>query len=112
MDQIDALDHEGRTPIMLAADNNCYESVQVLLENGANVDVRDAESKTVLHYAIGSAEVLKEILKVWTDTQRERERERQADRERTIRSVIIVFYHFIASVFPFSSAFFSLNCYI
>ncbi|XP_031564740.1 transient receptor potential cation channel subfamily A member 1-like [Actinia tenebrosa] len=63
MDQIDATDHEGRTPIMLAADNCCYESVQVLLENGANVDVRDALNKTVLHYAIGSAEVLKEILK-------------------------------------------------
>lgn len=63
-DQIDAVDHEGCTPIMLAAENGCYESVRTLLENRANIDIRDGKSRTVLHYAIGGADILKEILKV------------------------------------------------
>ncbi|XP_048576796.1 transient receptor potential cation channel subfamily A member 1 isoform X3 [Nematostella vectensis] len=62
-DQVDAIDHLGRTPIMLAAENGCFESVRVLLDHNANVDIRDSENKTVLHYAIGVAEILKEILK-------------------------------------------------
>lgn len=49
---------------MLAAQCNCYETAKVLLENRANVDVRDSENKTVLHYAIGSSDIVKEILKV------------------------------------------------
>jgi len=48
---------------MLAAQCNCYETAKVLLENRANVDVRDSENKTVLHYAIGSSDIVKEILK-------------------------------------------------
>ena len=49
---------------MLAAQCNCYETVKVLLEYRANVDFRDSENKTVLHYAIGSSDIVKEILKV------------------------------------------------
>ncbi|XP_058971642.1 transient receptor potential cation channel subfamily A member 1 isoform X2 [Pocillopora verrucosa] len=63
MDQINATDHERRTPVMLAAQCNCFETAKVLLEHGANVDVRDSENKTVLHYAIGSSDIVKEILK-------------------------------------------------
>jgi len=64
VDQINTTDYEGRTPVMLAAQCNCYETAKVLLENRANVDVRDSENKTVLHYAIGSSDIVKEILKV------------------------------------------------
>lgn len=67
MDQINATDHERRTPVMLAAQCNCFETAKVLLEHGANVDVRDSENKTVLHYAIGSSDIVKEILKVNTN---------------------------------------------
>lgn len=63
VDQINTTDYEGRTPVMLAAQCNCYETAKVLLENRANVDVRDSENKTVLHYAIGSSDIVKEILK-------------------------------------------------
>ena len=49
---------------MLAAQCNSYATAKVLLENNANVDVRDSENKTVLHYAIGSSDIVKEILKV------------------------------------------------
>lgn len=49
---------------MLAAQFNCYDTVKVLLEHGANVDLRDSENKTVLHYAIGSSDIVREILKV------------------------------------------------
>ena len=65
MDQINATDYEGRTPVMLAAQFNCYETAKVLLDHGANGDVRDSENKTVLHYAIGSSDIVKEILKVF-----------------------------------------------
>lgn len=64
MDQINTTDYEGRTPVMLAAQCNCYDTAKVLLEHRANVDVRDSENKTVLHYAIGSSDIVKEILKV------------------------------------------------
>ncbi|XP_078365223.1 transient receptor potential cation channel subfamily A member 1-like isoform X2 [Oculina patagonica] len=63
VDQINTTDYEGRTSVMLAAQCNCYETAKVLLENRANVDVRDSENKTVLHYAIGSSDIVKEILK-------------------------------------------------
>lgn len=63
VDQINTTDYEGRTPVMLAAQCNCYDTAKVLLENRANVDVRDSENKTVLHYAIGSSDIVKEILK-------------------------------------------------
>lgn len=49
---------------MLAAQFNCHDTVKVLLEHGANVDLRDSENKTVLHYAIGSSDIVREILKV------------------------------------------------
>ena len=49
---------------MLAAQCNCFDTAKVLLEYRANVDVRDSENKTVLHYAIGSSDIVKEILKV------------------------------------------------
>ncbi|KAJ7374941.1 Transient receptor putative cation channel sub A member 1 [Desmophyllum pertusum] len=63
VDQINTTDYEGRTPVMLAAQCNCYDTAKVLLEHRANVDVRDSENKTVLHYAIGSSDIVKEILK-------------------------------------------------
>ncbi|KAM7438709.1 Transient receptor putative cation channel subfamily A member 1 [Porites harrisoni] len=63
VDQINTTDYEGRTPVMLAAQCNSYATAKVLLENNANVDVRDSENKTVLHYAIGSSDIVKEILK-------------------------------------------------
>ncbi|XP_074616344.1 transient receptor potential cation channel subfamily A member 1-like isoform X1 [Acropora palmata] len=63
VDQINTTDYEGRTPVMLAAQFNCYDTVKVLLEHGANVDLRDSENKTVLHYAIGSSDIVREILK-------------------------------------------------
>ena len=64
VDQLNTTDYEGRTPVMLAAQCNCYDTAKVLLENRANVDVRDSENKTVLHYAIGCSDIVKEILKV------------------------------------------------
>ena len=49
---------------MLAAQNDCYEAVKILLESGANVDIKDTDNKTVLHHAIGCSVIVKEILKV------------------------------------------------
>ncbi len=41
---------DGRTPLMLAVARQCPESVQLLLEKGADVNARNAQGRTALHY--------------------------------------------------------------
>ena len=43
----------GQTPLMMACDAGSYEAVQILLENGADVNARDYCGETALIYATG-----------------------------------------------------------
>ncbi|KAK3735197.1 hypothetical protein QZH41_017949, partial [Actinostola sp. cb2023] len=105
VDQIDAVDHEGCTPIMLAAENSCYESVRVLLDNRANIDIRDSNNRTVLHYAIGGAEIMKEILKDVKSTSLIRAKDKEghtplhyASRRGCVKDISLMLMKYKASV--------------
>ncbi|KAK6515473.1 hypothetical protein TWF506_007807 [Arthrobotrys conoides] len=50
-DMIDGIDDDGRTPLHRAASKGKLEAVQILLENGATVDVPCDMGRTALHYA-------------------------------------------------------------
>lgn len=49
---IDAQDNDGSTPLMLAAERNRLEAIRVLLERGADRNIRDAEGRTAAEVAV------------------------------------------------------------
>ncbi|KAL8612705.1 hypothetical protein ACOMHN_025356 [Nucella lapillus] len=49
---IDSTDNTGCTPLLLAASKGCWDTVQVLVGRGADVTVRDFNSRNFLHLAI------------------------------------------------------------
>lgn len=69
--QIDINDQDdgGWTPIMWAAEDKQYDATQVLIENGANLHIRDLEFNVPLHWAAlsGNIEVCKLLLDEHTD---------------------------------------------
>jgi ankyrin repeat protein len=46
--------HDGETPLMIAAGSGQMEVVRVLLENGANVAAKDRQQHTALSWALGN----------------------------------------------------------
>jgi len=58
----------GHTALMLASEWLDAEIVRMLLEAGAEVDVRDTDGKTALHYALrGGAENIRVLLEFGAD---------------------------------------------
>ncbi|XP_037959184.1 myotrophin-like [Teleopsis dalmanni] len=49
--QLNDLEENGRGLIHRAADHNAFKILHFLLNWGANVDLRDGEEQTALHYA-------------------------------------------------------------
>jgi ankyrin repeat protein len=61
---IDSLDHEGRVPLQLAAETGVLEAVQLLVENGANVNPFSKVPWSPLTYAVdgGNIEVIEYLI--------------------------------------------------
>ena len=51
--EIDAQNNYGETALMKAASNDCENIVKLLLQNGANVNIIDAEGNNALMWATG-----------------------------------------------------------
>lgn len=61
--KVDERNNEGRTPLMMAVTAICFEMVECLVENGADVTAKDKQGKTVLDIAQESAKSAKERAK-------------------------------------------------
>ena len=61
---MDPPDKERCTPLFKAAANGGVETVQLLLERGADVTVKSVEQRSVLHAGIRHTEVMQLLLKV------------------------------------------------
>jgi ankyrin repeat protein len=48
--KVDAIDRDGRTPLMLAANDGCEAVVSLLLGKAANINFRDEHGKTALYW--------------------------------------------------------------
>jgi ankyrin repeat protein len=48
---INAVDDNGYTPLMYAAANGCYETCRLLIDSGANRDIKTAMGNTAWHFA-------------------------------------------------------------
>ena len=53
---IDAIDQENRSPLLLAASRNCVKVICFLLEKNANFQLRDAKSRNFLHFIVSHAD--------------------------------------------------------
>ena len=51
-DLIDKASKEGWTPLMTAAEFGCMPLTELLIQNGAQVDLQDREALTALHWAV------------------------------------------------------------
>ena len=60
--EINAVDDEGWTPLMIAASANRIDIVEILIENNANLDLQNSYGNTALHYA--ASKNLIDIVKV------------------------------------------------
>lgn len=67
--EINALDGEGLAAIHWASDRGSYETIKMLLDNGAKVNLQDADGQTALHYAAscGHSECVKVLLSEGAD---------------------------------------------
>lgn len=61
---IDPLDCNERTPLMLAAESGNIPAISILVARGANLDAQDTSGKSTLHYAVlsGNIEALQWLL--------------------------------------------------
>ncbi|XP_058975803.1 transient receptor potential cation channel subfamily A member 1 [Musca domestica] len=66
---INALDKEHRSPLMLAASRAGWKTVHVLIRLGANISIKDACSRNVLHLVIMNGGSLQEFAEEVSKTQ-------------------------------------------
>jgi ankyrin repeat protein len=61
---VDILDHDGRTPLMLAVEQGHISEVQDLIAHGAQTNLTDAHGATILHHAVrsGSLEMVRWLM--------------------------------------------------
>jgi ankyrin repeat protein len=58
---VDARDHKGYTPLMIAAQSNHFGATEMLLEHGANVSYHGLRGETALHIVAGLPNGKKEV---------------------------------------------------
>ncbi|KAL8952474.1 MAG: hypothetical protein Q9222_001615 [Ikaeria aurantiellina] len=51
---IDARDEDGRTPLHYAAASGRADTMEILLQHGARIDIKDKNQATTLHFAVAS----------------------------------------------------------
>lgn len=56
---------KGQTPLMIAINENRVDIVKLLLKNGANMDVKDKQGKTVLDYVHSNPKIAEEISRIY-----------------------------------------------
>ena len=61
---MDPRDIQGRTPIYLAASVGGTETVQLLMDRGADITLKDVELRSPLHVAIGNSATMEALIKV------------------------------------------------
>ncbi|XP_069968388.1 transient receptor potential cation channel subfamily A member 1 isoform X7 [Bactrocera oleae] len=66
---INALDREHRSPILLAASRSGWKTVHLLIRLGAGINVKDASSRNVLHFVIMNGGRLPEFAEEVNKTQ-------------------------------------------
>lgn len=66
---INALDKEHRSPLLLAASRSAWETVYVLINLGANITIKDSSSRNVLHLVIMNGGRLQEFADKVSKTQ-------------------------------------------
>lgn len=66
---INALDKEGRSPLLLAASRGGWKTVHVLIRLGADISIKDINSRNILHLVIINGGRLEEFAEVVSKTQ-------------------------------------------
>lgn len=61
---MNAIDIAGRTPLYIAARNDCFKVVKFLLENGADIRMQSLKGSTAFD-AAPKGSLSKEILRRW-----------------------------------------------
>lgn len=64
MADLNSVDEEKCTPLLLAAAQGCFQVVSLLLERGADVTCKDNSGRTPLHWAVGQDKTIERLLKV------------------------------------------------
>lgn len=61
---MDPPDRDRRTPLFRAAEKGGVETIQLLLERGADVTVKSVQQKSLLHAAVSHPGAMEILLKV------------------------------------------------
>lgn len=66
---INALDKEHRSPLLLAASRSCWKTVHLLIRLGADISIKDGNSRNVLHLVIMNGGRLQDFAEEVSKTQ-------------------------------------------